>query len=356
MIPLSNVYLGGNEFQYVNDCLARSWISGTGDYVTRFEAALGEQIGMEHVIATANGTLALELALKGLGVGAGDEVIVPALTFAAPAAAVCNVGAKPVFVDVHQRSWTIDPLQVVVTERTKALIAVDALGHPADYWMLREVMGDVPIIQDAAEAHGALFCGQPVGAQGDVSIFSFHANKGISTGEGGAVLTERDDLAEKMRVIHNHGMTPGQPYWHEVVGSNYRMSNLHAAIGLGQVERWDLLVDARRIIAKFYDALLPVMMGRRPACVWATPSTWLYCICLNNRFERDLVLGNLQAAGIDARALWRPLPEMPPYRDGREYPCARAISDGVLLLPTWAGMTVEQVQTVVNVIVGERVA
>jgi perosamine synthetase len=356
MIPLSSLELDQRAHEYVNDALRRNWISGVGDYIPRFEAALSQKIGRRHTIAVSNGTDALELALKGLGVGAGDEVIVPALTFAAPAAAVCNVGAKPVFVDVHLRSWTIDPLQVVVTERTKALIAVDTLGHPADYWMLREVVGDVPIIQDAAEAHGALFCGQTVGAQGDISIFSFHANKAVPLGEGGAVLTDDDELAEKMRELANHGMKAGQPYFHEVVGSNYRLPNLQAAIGLAQVERWDELIAARADVALYYDALLPVMMGRRPACVWATPSTWLYCIALNNRFERDLLLGKLQAAGIDARALWRPLPEMPPYADGREYPMARAISDGGLLLPTWAGMTLDDVRQVVGVIAAERVA
>jgi len=194
-IPLSNINLSPLDAQYVIDALGRGWLSGTGDYIPRVEAALCERIDRAHCIVTANGTLALELALRGLGIGPGDEVLVPALTFAAPAAAVCNVGATPVFVDVHPVSWTIDPDLIAerMSHRTRAVIAVDILGHPADYDAIRAAVGaDVKIIQDAAEAHGARYKGELTGKQGDVSIFSFHANK--ANGEfvrGGAAGTGR---------------------------------------------------------------------------------------------------------------------------------------------------------------------
>lgn len=352
-IPLSNVNLSSVEVGYVNDALLSEWISGTGGYVTRFEAALAEKIGCEYVIATANGTLGLVLALQGLGVGVGDEVIVPAFTFAAPAAAVKLVGATPVFVDVHPVSWTIDPglVEERLSPRTAAVIAVDVIGHPADYNALRQAVGTLPIIQDAAEAHGSEYCGRAVGSQGDVSVFSFHANKAISTGEGGAVLTDDAELAAQMRLIANHGMSA--PYWHNVVGCNYRMSNLVAAVGLGQVQRWDYLIDARDIIAERYDELLPESIGRRLREKWATLATWLYCVLMDNR---DEVLIRLNGAGVDARAVWRPLPEMPPYRDGRDYPVAQSISDRALFLPTWAGMRRYQVEAVTCALVGDKIA
>jgi len=351
-IPLSNVNLSSVEVGYVNDALLSEWISGTGGYVTRFEAALAETIGREHVIATANGTLALMLALQGLGIGVGDEVIVPAFTFGAPAAAVVMVGAKPVFVDVDPVSWTIDPglVETQLSTRTGAVIAVDVIGHPADYYALREAVGCLPIIQDSAEAHGSRYCGELCGKQGDVSVFSFHANKSISTGEGGCVMTDDPQLAARMRMIANHGMS-GQ-YWHDVVGSNYRMSNLVAAVGLGQVQRWWPLISQRYRVGMWYDNLLPVEIKRRPQHIWANMATWLHCVLSDNR---PAILSALKNADIDSRAVWRPLPEMPPYRDGRDYPVARSISDRALFLPTWAGMRREQVEAVVRAMMGERI-
>lgn len=244
-IPLSNANIGTSERAYVDAALAAGWLSGTGPHVRQFEQRLGERIERAHVVATANGTLAIELALRALGIGPGDEVIVPALTFAAPASSVFAVGATPVLVDIAPTTWTLCPDDVAVklTPQTRAILAVDVLGHPADYDALARF--DIPVIEDAAEAHGARYKNRPVGSFGVVSTFSFHANKAITTGEGGCAATNSVELAERMRVIANHGIRPERPYVHDVIGRNHRMTNLAAAVGLGQLDRWDDLIGDR---------------------------------------------------------------------------------------------------------------
>lgn len=337
-IPLSSVNLSRLENKYVRDALSSGWISGTGNYVTRFEEALCQKLGRNYAIATANGTIALELVIRALDIGRGDEVLVPALTFVAPAAVVRTVGSTPVFVDITNTSWTIDPqdVQNKITSRTKAIIAVDLLGHPADYQTLNSF--GLPIIEDAAEAHGAHYLGKPVGTFGIASIFSFHANKTITTGEGGCVLTDDASLMKEMQLIANHGMTKEQPYWHEIIGHNFRMTNIVAAIGLGQVERWDELIEARNAVAALYDKnLLGLLMQRRPVATWAKEACWLYTICVN---QRDKVLSSLRAEDIDARAIWYALPDLPLYRESckGEYPISKEVSDHAMWLPTWAFM------------------
>lgn len=347
-IPLSNVNLTELEIGYAKDALESGWISGAGDYIARFERALAQKIGRKHVIAVANGTVALELALLALGIGADDEVIVPALTFVAPAATVRAIGATPVFADITPESWTVDPAEIrrLVTNKTKAIIAVDVLGHPCDYDSLLTL--GLPVIEDAAEAHGALYRGKPVGRFGAVSTFSFYANKAITTGEGGCTATDDDALAATMRLIANHGMTKDRPYWHPVVGHNFCMTNVMAAIGLGQVERWNNLVTARNHVARRYDKLLAdSSLLRRPVASWATEACWLYTVATP---ERESVLTTLRRLGVDARAIWMALPDLPPYLDGRrgDYPVARQIANCAFWLPTWAHMPDEVIRYVVD--------
>lgn len=353
-IPLTQVSLSKLEIGYAIDALTTGWISGTGSYVKRFEQRLAEILMVEHVIAVSNGTVALELALRALGIRPGDEVIVPALTFVAPAAAVRAVGALPIFADIDLETWTLDPeaVQRQITRRTQAIIAVDVLGHPCDYHRLLDVTGHIPVIEDAAEAHGAKYGSLPVGNFGMVATFSFHANKVITTGEGGCVATDNTKLAEHMRLIANHGMTPERPYWHEVVGTNYRMTNVTAGIGLGQVERWDVLVAARRHVGQLYDkrleTLYPIVQPR-PVVSWATPTCWLYTAFSS---QRDTILAALHEANIDARAIWPALVDLPLYRDSvrGEYPVARKVAHEAFWLPTWTGMPEETIHYVVDVL------
>jgi perosamine synthetase len=346
-IPLSAPDVSELERGYVQTALEAGWISGTGAFVSRFEEALSERVGRAHTIAVGNGTLGLELALRGLGIGPGDEVIVPALTFAAPAMSVMAVGASVVLADIAPGSWTIDPTRARahMTPATKAIIAVDLLGHPADYAALEQL--GPPVVQDAAQAHGARHRGAPVGGQGLCSVFSFHANKAITTGEGGSVSTDVPELAERMRMIANHGMSRDRPYFHPVVGRNLRMTNLAAAFGLGQVERWDELVAARRDVAELYRKLLAGTDARpAPAEPWAEPSCWLHTIRLRDRAR---VLGQVREAGIDARAVWPALDEQPILAHlAGHFPVARAVSRQAVWLPTSSVMPESQVRYVAD--------
>lgn len=338
-VPLSRPSLSTVERSYVDAALDGGWISGTGRIVTQFEEGLSKRIGRTHTIATANGTLALELALRGLGVGLGDEVIVPALTFAAPATTVLAVGAVPVVVDVCPDTWTISPdaVRAACTPRTKVVIAVDVLGHPADYDSLRDL--GLPVIQDAAEAHGAGYRGRPVGGQGEVSVFSFHANKAITTGEGGSVSTDSPELAERMRLLANHGMTSHRPYVHEVVGRNFRMTNVTAAVGLGQLDRWDELIEGRNSVARRYtERLDPSVCTTRPVAPWAEYACWLHTVAVAAD-RRPAVLAHLRSRGADARAIWPPLNKQPVLADSSaDCPVAENISHRALWLPTYAAM------------------
>ena len=347
-IPLSSLYLTDAAREYAHEAIDSGWVSGTGAYIGRFEAALAKQVGREHCVAVANGTLALEVALRAWGIGHGDRVIVPALTFAAPAAAVRAVGATPVFVDIHPVSWTLDP-EIVLKQYavTDFIIAVDLLGHPADFDALQTPFTELRMIEDAAEAHGALYKGCPVGSFGKFSTFSFHANKTIPMGEGGAILTNWQQLSEHCRVIANHGMTKERPYYHVDIGTNARMTNITAAIGLGQVEGWSELVRNRQQVSSWYDAYLPEGVTRRPVAEWATESVWLYTV---THPERDRLVAHLRTCGIDARAIWPALPDLPLYADDGDYPVARRVSKEAFWLPTSALMTEMQVARICGVL------
>jgi perosamine synthetase len=345
-IPLSSISLTERERHYLRDAIESGLISSTGPYVPAFEAALARRLGTAAVVATASGTSALELILRALDIGRDDEVVVPAFTFVAPAAAVALVGATPVLADVSPESWTLDPLAVkrVLTRKTRAIVAVDVLGHPCDYDGLRRF--DLPIIEDAAEAHGAFYKGRLVGGLGTAAVFSFHANKTISTGEGGCVATDNPSLAARVRRLNNFGMSPTRRYWHEEPGHNHRMTNLTAAIGLGQVERWDELVASRAEITRAYDeALAPSGVDRRPAAPWATMSTWLYTIASPHR---DRIVEGCARRGIDARAVWPATCEMPAFRMAvrEDYPVACDIARRALWLPTWSGMSGQDIRDV----------
>jgi perosamine synthetase len=342
-IPLSSVDIGPTEAAYVEEALADGSLSGTGPFVGLFEEGISGRVGRRHTVAVANGTLAVELALRGLGIGPGDEVIVPALTFAAPAMSVLAVGAAPVPVDVTRETWTIcpDATAAALTARTRAILAVDVLGHPADYDAL--VALGVPIIEDAAEAHGAQYRGRNAGGFGVVSTFSFHASKTIATGEGGCVCTDSPDLADRMRVIAHHGMRPEHPYLSEVVGRNFRMTNLTAAVGLGQLDRWDELVAGRnRIGSRYRELLAGAACQHRPVAGWATYACWLEAVIVE---DRSPVLERLRGERIDARAIWPALPDQPVLGPSRPpQPVAQDIADHALFLPTYGRLTDEQIK------------
>jgi perosamine synthetase len=344
-IPLAEPDLRGNELAYVIDCVQSGWISSIGPYVNRFEAGLAQLVGAGRALTTSNGTVALHLALAALRIGPGDEVLVPDLTFAATANAVLYCGATPVLVDVREEDWGIDPelAAQAITPRTRAILPVHLYGHPCDMERLCELARAhrLAIVEDAAEALGATYDGRPVGSFGDISCFSFYGNKLITTGEGGACLTSRPELAERMSFLRDHGMDKSRRYWHEEVGFNYRMTSLQAAVGLAQLERIEELIAARRRNAAVYrERLAGLPVGLSPETPRVRSTFWMFNLVLGDEpsWERDRVIRELAAAGVETRAVFYPLHQMPPYarfaRPGQAFPVATRLGERGLSLPS----------------------
>jgi perosamine synthetase len=352
-IPVAAPALDGNEKAYVLDCLESTWISSSGKYLDRFEEAFAEFCGVKHAVSCSNGTTALHLALLALDVGPGDEVIVPTLTFVATANAVTYCGAKPVFVDAEAETWNIDPASVEakITPRTKGIIVVHLFGHPADM----EAIGAIArrhglfVLEDAAQAHGAESHGRRTGSLGDIATFSFFGNKIVTTGEGGMVTTGDDALAGRMRLLRTHGMDPTRRYWHPVIGYNYRMTNIAAAIGLAQLERVQWQLARRQEIAAWYREALgrTGVLSCQGEKAWARHVWWMFSVLVSpEAADRDGVMDALQVQGIETRPVVHPLHTLPPYVDatsGEPFPVAEAIARTGINLPTFAGLTRAQV-------------
>lgn len=321
MIPVATPIIGEKELRYVTDAVLSGWISSQGKYIGQFEEQFASFCGTKYAVAVSNGTVALHLALTALGIGPGDEVIVPALTFVATASAVRHCNAEPVFVDVNRGNWNIDPdlIEVAITSNTKAIIPVHLYGQPCDMVRIMEIAERhrLWIIEDAAEAHGAEYRGRRVGSFGHAGCFSFYGNKIITTGEGGMVVTNDDATNEKLRILRDHGMNPARRYWHDVVGFNYRMTNMQAAIGVAQLERWEQILAAKDRIQSRYDTHIDFShFEKAKALPESRPVCWLYTLLLKNangQAERDALLERLKSLKIDSRPVFYPLPAMPPY-------------------------------------------
>lgn len=341
MMPVAEPKLNGNEFKYLSDAFLSTWISSAGAYINRFEKDFSEYCCAKHGIAVSNGTVAIHLALVAMGIGEGDEVIVPDLTFAATINAVLHAGATPVIVDVDEHSWCISPLAIkaAVSDKTKAIIPVHVYGQPCDMDAIMKIAKDYNlfVIEDAAEAHGAEYRGQKVGSFGDAATFSFFGNKIITTGEGGMVLTSNDDLNDRMRVLRDHGMSKEKRYWHDHVGFNYRMTNLQAAIGCAQLERIDSILEKRNEIESNYKKTL----SKYDFVSWQNDIgqtkrvTWLVCAILEAK-DRDAAIMTLRENGVDGRPFFYQLSEMPLYAKyaSNECPISSKLSKTGLNLPT----------------------
>jgi len=320
-IPIANPEIGENEFTLVLEAIKSGWISSKGYFIDKFEQEFTKWMGVKHAITVSNGTAALHLALLALNIGPGDDVIVPDITFASPANMVIEVGAKPIFIDVNHEYWCIDPkkLEKSITNNTKAIIVVHLYGHPAKMDEILEIAEryGLYIIEDCAEAHGAEFMGRKVGSFGHIATFSFYGNKIITTGEGGMVITNDDDLADRIRLYRDHGMKPR--YWHIVVGYNYRMTNVQAAIGLAQLRKIDKLIEKKRYIARVYSEELSNIPGLElhPEMEWAKCVYWLYSILVDKGsfgLSRDELISQLSKDGIETRRFFYPLHVMPAYK------------------------------------------
>lgn len=340
-LPVAEPDLSHAELRNVLDAFLSTWISSTGDYVRSFEQRFAGKAGMRHGVATCNGTVSLQLALAALGIGEGDEVIVPDLTFAASASAVMHAGARPVLVDVDPDTWCIslEAIERAITPRTRAVMPVHVFGRPApmsEIAALAKSRG-LFVIEDCAEAHGARYDGQPVGSFSDIASFSFFANKIITTGEGGICLANDPDLAARLRMLRDHGMRPERRYWHEEAGFNFRMTNLQAAIGCAQLERMDEFLDMRRTVHRHYQAALAGIPGLTlppPLPERYEPVIWFSCALVPPE-KRQALIDACRAENIDLRPFFHGLSSMPAYRRfARPCPVSARLSRAGINLPT----------------------
>ncbi len=355
-IPVYEPTLIGNEKKYVNDCLETGWISSKGKYNDLFATKFAKYIGVEYGTTVGNGTLALHVALLSLGVGIGDEVIVPSLTYVASANAVKHAGAEVVFADSLDDTWQIDPNDIErrITKRTKAIMAVHLYGHPCDMDKIIEIANknNLYVIEDCAEAIGSEYKGKKVGSFGHISAFSFFGNKTITCGEGGMVVTNDKSLIDKSNHLKNQGVDEQREYWHNIIGYNYRMTNIAAAIGLAQLEQIDFFVNRKIEIGKKYEDKLvglPLKMQKPIGDVKHT--YWMVSMTCDRTKDRDSLRSFLKQKGIETRPTFYPVHTMPMYISNLQaFPVAEKIGLSGINLPSYPKLTDEQIDYICDCI------
>ncbi|MBI4436814.1 MAG: DegT/DnrJ/EryC1/StrS family aminotransferase [Candidatus Omnitrophica bacterium] len=356
IIPVCEPRLSGREGEYLAECLKTNWISSGGPFVPAFEEAFSVQCGCRYGIACTSGTTALHLAMATLGLGRGDEVILPTFTMIATANAVAYTGAKPVLVDSEPKTWNIDieQIEMKITSRTKAIVPIHTYGHPADMDPLVSLSQrkNLVVIEDAAHAHGAEYKGKRAGGFGQAACFSFYANKIITTGEGGMITTNDEAFAEKARMLRDHAFSKERHFWHKVAGFNYRMTNLQAAIGLAQTEQFDSLVEARIKNAEIYEALLKETPGLTlpPRTPGIKNVFWMYAILVEKEFgiSRDALRQRLASKGIETRTFFIPIHLQPIYRRKyrREFPVSEELCEKGMYLPSAPTLTKKDIERI----------
>ncbi len=354
-IPVYKPWLTSRERDNVIACFESTWISSKGPFVEQFETEFAAYVGARHAIAVANGTVAMHLALLACGVGPGDEVIVPTLTFVASANPIVYCGATPVFVDSEPLTWQIDPLDVErkLTTRTKAIIAVHLYGHPSDVESLQAIARrrGIALIEDCAEAIGTRVNGRHVGVFGEIAGFSLFGNKTITTGEGGMVVTDRDDLHQLVVRLKGQGLVAPGAYWHDIVGYNYRLTNICAAIGCAQMERLPEILDRKIELARRYRECLATVEGvvlHDAHDARFLHSHWMISV-LVDAARRDLVMAGMRAEGIETRPVFSPVHRMPMYTSlGASCPVADELGARGLSLPSWPQLSDAEVDRVVD--------
>lgn len=353
MIPVYQPLFAGREKEYVNQCLDSTWISSRGEFIGRFERGFSEYIGANHATSVSNGTVAIHLALEALGVGPGDEVIVPTLTYVASVNTILQAGATPVFVDSLEHSWQIDPQDVrrKITPRTKAVMVVHLYGLPCDMDPIVELCEQhkLKLVEDCAEAFGTYYKGQHVGTFGDVSTFSFFGNKTITTGEGGMVVSKEVALIERAYHLKNQGVSKAREYWHDVLAYNYRMTNICAAIGLAQLEEADSIIARKRQIAYWYqEGLCGLPLKVHEELPETKHSFWMCSIALDDPTQRQPLRNHLQAHNIETRPVFYPAHTMPHCRSDGSFPVAESLSARGINLPSFPALSRQEVAMICN--------
>ncbi|MFM6976263.1 MAG: DegT/DnrJ/EryC1/StrS family aminotransferase [Sphingobacteriaceae bacterium] len=367
-IPVCEPYLSGKELEYVTDCLTTGWISSAGKYVDEFEKQFAQYCGAQYAVGVTNGTVAIHLALIALGIGQGDEVIIPNFTMIASAAAVCYTGAVPVFVDAEKGSWNIDTAKIEekITPKTKAIMPVSIFGHPCEMeeiWRLAK-KHNLKVIEDAAESHGAEYNGKKTGNLADITTFSFFANKNLTTGEGGMVLTNNEELYKQVKYFKNlcFPLSGARNYTHEDIGYNYRISNIHAAIGLAQVEKADEYRDMRVKNGQMYKQLLSDIPGIsfqeiKPEVLSVY---WMNGIVIDPEVfgkTREELIAFLKSNGVDTRTFFVGMNRQPALAKygcdvKGQYPVTDWLSAHGFYLPSGSSLAENQIERISQLIRG----
>ncbi len=360
MISVNEPLLNGKELEYVSECIKTGWISSAGKFITDFEEKWAAYCGMKHGVAVCNGTVALELAMEALGFPEGSEVILPSFTIISCAQAVTRAGCVPIVVDCEPDTWcmNVDQVEKAITSKTKAIMPVHIYGHPVDMDPIMEIADKhgLIVVEDAAEVHGAEYKGKKCGSIGQVSCFSFFANKIIATGEGGMVLTKFDKLAERLRSYRNLCFQDKQRFLHEEIGHNYRFTNIQAAIGLAQFERIEETIERKRAMARAYNkglSGLPIQLPvERP---WVKNVYWMYGLVIDESTGLDAkeAAKRLRAAGVETRPFFLGIHEQPVFRKmglfkGVSLPVTERIARQGLYLPSGQAIADEQIEKVID--------
>lgn len=357
-INIANPVFNGNEKKYLMECIDTGWVSANGRFVTEFEEKFAKMCGTKYALSCANGTVSLHLALLGLDIGPGDEVIMPTLTYIATANCVTYCGAKPVFVDSDEETFNMDisDVESKITSKTKAIMPVHLYGLPCNMQEIKQIAEKhgLYIIEDAAEAVGAKIGHQKVGSFGTVSSFSFFGNKIITSGEGGMVITDDESVYNKMKLLKGQGMSPVKRYWHDVIGYNYRMTNMQAAVGLGQLENLDWHIEQRSRVAGLYERHLRGLEGL--VKLQYVPEGYTSVYWMNNIIvqdsvnkDRDAIMLEMEACGIETRPVFYPMHIMPPYYDATvAFPVAERIAARGISLPSHAMLCEDDITEICN--------
>lgn len=354
MIPVNEPVLSPEVKTYVNHALDTGWISSAGSYIKQFETNYASWMGVKHAISVTNGTAALHLALASLGIGPGDEVILPDLTIISCAFAVMYTGATPVFVDVDPNTFTLDPAKIeqAITSHTKAIMPVHLYGHPTNMDPIIAIANkhNLKIVEDAAESHGALYKNKKVGSLGDIGCFSFYANKIITTGEGGMIVTNNDTVNEKARLIKDLSHDPSKRFFHKEIGWNYRMTNLAAAVGCAQLLHVDEYIAKKIWMANEYNEALKNVSGLvlPKEMPWAKSVYWMYAVTLDKNIKKskNQIRKELFENGVDTRDFFYPLHSQPVlakyYKKESVFPVSDKASERGFYLPSGLALTKEQ--------------
>jgi perosamine synthetase len=359
-IPVNEPLLNGNEKKYLCECIETGWISSEGPFIRQFEELFAARVGRKYGIAVSNGSVALDAAVAALGIGRGDEVILPTFTIISCAAAIVRAGAVPVVVDCDPDTWNMDvgQIEAKITPRTKAIMVVHIYGLPTDMELVLALADKygLKIIEDAAEMHGQTYKGLPCGGFGDISTFSFYPNKHITTGEGGMLVTDDEKLAERCRSLRNLCFQPQKRFVHEELGWNFRMTNLQAALGVAQLERLDEFVARKRRMGKKYTELLSDIPGLQlpvPRTDYAENIYWVYGLVLKDEVPFDAVeaMRRLGKYKIGTRPFFWCMHEQPVFQklglfQGESLPIAENLARRGFYLPSGMALADHQIEFV----------